>query len=212
MTWRVAKSLIRLRDQINERFPGRGKSADGTIGDAAHRQRQSDHNPNAAGVVTALDVTHDPRRGPDTWVMAEHLRQRRDSRIKYVISNKRIFSATASPWIWRPYTGNPHSHHLHISASAAAQHYDDARDWDLAWPEKPGAFEEPPLVRPVLRLHSRGEAVRDLQQALEITVDGLFGPLTDAAVRAFQLEAQIVVDGIVGPVTWQALDVTGELD
>lgn len=65
--------------------------------------------------------------------------------------------------------------------------------------------------RPQLAKGSKGEAVRELQSALNsrgagLAVDGDFGPKTDAAVRAFQRANSLAVDGIVGPETWGALD------
>jgi GH25 family lysozyme M1 (1,4-beta-N-acetylmuramidase) len=58
-----------------------------------------------------------------------------------------------------------------------------------------------------------GDDVTDLQTRLAGRgvdpgpIDGVFGPLTDAAVRAFQTAVGIGIDGIVGPVTWGALTV-----
>src|SRR4029077_9012543 len=103
-------------DQINALHPGRRRDNDGTIGDTAHQARTSDHNPwvkdGAIGVVTALDITHDPAHAVDTYAMAETVRRNRDRRIKYVISNRRIFSSQLHAWEWHPYTGaNPHDHH-----------------------------------------------------------------------------------------------------
>ena len=46
---------VRLRDQVNARFPKRDKRSDGWIGDAAHSERASMHNP-VDGVVFALDL------------------------------------------------------------------------------------------------------------------------------------------------------------
>jgi peptidoglycan hydrolase-like protein with peptidoglycan-binding domain len=38
-----------------------------------------------------------------------------------------------------------------------------------------------------------------------VQIDGIFGPKTEEAVRGFQDALDITVDGIVGPVTWRAL-------
>src|SRR3954452_14293366 len=132
MDWRVAKSLLTLRAQIDALAPNRNKSSDGTIGDASHSSRESDHNPNDDGVVAALDITNDPAHGVDSGALAELLRTSQDSRIKYVISNRRIFSSTNTPWQWRPYTGaNAHTQHVHISVVGDAAHYDDTRSWQV---------------------------------------------------------------------------------
>jgi hypothetical protein len=56
-----------------------------------------------------------------------------------------------------------------------------------------------------LKYGSRGPAVREVQKALGITVDGWFGSQTVHAVKQFQQTHGLKVDGIVGPVTWKAL-------
>lgn len=62
----------------------------------------------------------------------------------------------------------------------------------------------------LLKIGSSGTAVRTLQQALvnrgySLSVDGVFGPITQSAVMSFQRSQGITVDGIVGPVTWGRL-------
>ena len=62
-----------------------------------------------------------------------------------------------------------------------------------------------------LQLGSQGDDVKHLQRDLNLlkygplTVDGEFGPKTQAAVERFQSNNNLVVDGIVGPQTWQVL-------
>ena len=48
---------------------------------------------------------------------------------------------------------------------------------------------------------SRGEMVRQIQKALHLFPDGIFGPLTEERVRQFQQANGLKVDGIVGPAT-----------
>jgi N-acetylmuramoyl-L-alanine amidase len=65
----------------------------------------------------------------------------------------------------------------------------------------------------LIRLGSRGEAVRDVQHRLLGTglrvdpdeLDGTFGPSTEEAVREFQRRRGLPSDGIVGPDTWNQL-------
>jgi peptidoglycan hydrolase-like protein with peptidoglycan-binding domain len=69
-----------------------------------------------------------------------------------------------------------------------------------------GQLDWPSLVETV-RLGDTGEAVRAAQTLLPgaLTVDGDFGPLTDAAARDFQAMFAPPADGVVGPATWFAL-------
>lgn len=129
-SWRLARSLEVLREQINAAFPGRSKVSDGTLGDRAHAARKSDHNPNRAGVVQALDITHDPRKGLDAGAVANALRLSQDPRIKYLISNGRI--AGGANFNWRPYSGsNPHRQHFHVSVKDQKGHYDNPNNWQI---------------------------------------------------------------------------------
>lgn len=57
----------------------------------------------------------------------------------------------------------------------------------------------------VLRVGDRGRAVEELQRALGIEVDGVFGPTTHSAVMTFQEMAGLHMDGVVGARTWTAL-------
>ena len=48
---------------------------------------------------------------------------------------------------------------------------------------------------------SKGEVVRQIQKALHLYADGIFGILTEEAVKEFQKDNGLTVDGIVGPKT-----------
>ena len=48
---------------------------------------------------------------------------------------------------------------------------------------------------------SRGEVVRQIQKALKLYPDGIYGVLTEERVKAFQKENGLKVDGMVGPAT-----------
>ena len=56
-----------------------------------------------------------------------------------------------------------------------------------------------------IKLGSRGDDVKVLQNALHLIADGIFGKITDEAVRKLQWEHGLVADGIVGEKTWKVI-------
>lgn len=128
---RLAYALAQLRTQINQAHPGRNKASDGWIGDDAHAKTKSEHNPNAAGVVCAIDITHDPANGVDGNKLAADAIAEMDRRgiSGYVIFNRRIRSTLLMRGVWRTYTlANPHTTHVHISYING---YDNRAPWSL---------------------------------------------------------------------------------
>ncbi len=54
---RLSKSVVQLREQADDAYPDRKRHSDGTIGDAKHSTRKSDHNPDPdSGYVRAIDL------------------------------------------------------------------------------------------------------------------------------------------------------------
>lgn len=140
VAWRLAASLDVLRDEINATWPDRSKVSDGTIGDSSHLASVSDHNPNAAGVVRAFDITHDPSGGPDGADLAEQLRRIGKAGHPapwYVVWDRRIASRTYG-WAWRTYTGaDPHTNHVHVSVVQNRAGYDSPRPWGIEGADMP---------------------------------------------------------------------------
>ncbi|PYT00975.1 MAG: hypothetical protein DMF63_04740 [Acidobacteria bacterium] len=213
MSWRLAKCLIQLRDEINKTFPERDKASDGSVGDLHHLPRKSDHNPNANGVVTAIDVDRDLNDGHDGRELVSALVASRDPRIKYIIFERQI-SVTGIVTKWNPYHGpNAHNHHVHISVSADPALYDSAAPWALKFKQNGNAPQAPRTPLPSLyKRGSRGDGVRELQRVLmergyipKGKIDGVFGPKTEIAVRQFQSAHKLNPDGMAGTVTLKAL-------
>lgn len=126
MSWKLAPCLNQLRAEVNLLAPDRNKAADGTIGDAAHSARNSDHNA-VNGVVHALDLTHDPAHGADMNAISEQIKG--DRRVKYIIWDHRIYNPSVGPY-WRSYYGkNPHAHHMHVSCKYGAGFENDVSRW-----------------------------------------------------------------------------------
>ena len=200
---RLAKSLETLRDQVDAFAPNRNTSNDGWIGEEAHAARVSDHNPDAAGVVHALDITKDTAHGVDVQKIADSIIAADDKRVKYLIHAGRIANPDIQNWKWRARNKGPddHAEHLHISVKSEPALADDVSPWPVQASEPSGEI----ITKPKLKRGDHGDWVRKLQRLLGIEQDGDFGEATEIAVRAFQENHGLVPDGIVGRYTWRAL-------
>lgn len=205
MAWTLARSLKIFQAQLDQKFPKRAKP-DGTIGDAAHSARASDHNPDEDRDVCAIDITHDPDDGLSCHVLAEALRKSKDPRIKYIIWNRKIANPDISDFAWRPYNGaNPHTLHMHLSVKQ------DGKNSEKLWTaidntpvgEAPAGIPAGKL--PPLKYGLRGDAVGILQLLLGVSVSGTFDKKTEQAVKDYQKAKGLVPDGIVGPYTWASM-------
>lgn len=119
MAWRAARSLTVLHAQLKSASraapPATGQAEWGLIGDTAH-DNTSDHAPHdfsgwGSNIVTAADFPNRPDLGLDAHAVLDAIRQSRDARAKYGISNGEIFSGhtvtehgrSYPAWVWRPY-------------------------------------------------------------------------------------------------------------
>lgn len=214
--WRAARSLDVLKDEIDAIAPGRSTRSDGTIGDRAHAQTASDHNPNASGVVTARDFTHDPARGADMHRISRRIVEVAPRALKYVIWNRRIWSRSRASEGWRRYTGsNPHIRHMHVSVGRGPDGrstgpYDHTGPWGLragsGTPPKPSVpggtsvIEEIVMALPTIRDNKAPKADKQRAQSLlaangfppansfnaKGVPDGSWGPGSQSALKRFQ--------------------------
>ncbi|GID29697.1 hypothetical protein [Paractinoplanes brasiliensis] len=146
-SWILVPCLVKLRSEFNTIAPNRDRSSDGSVGDTAHQSSQSDHNPDETGNVPirdadkknevhAIDVDADLRTpGLTMEKVVQFLIARSKSgaekRLRYIIYNRRIWSAS-NGWRQQSYTGaNPHDKHAHFSSSYETNREASVASWHL---------------------------------------------------------------------------------
>ncbi len=138
----IAPAATALLEQADARAPDRDRQHDGRLGNEAHQQRPSWHNPNRRrqtvkpefdprdGICLGVDLTHDPHAGVDAHALVRAAVARRDPRIYEAISGGQIWTLLRADEGWRPYGGeNPHDEHAHLSLTYAHAH--DTSPWWL---------------------------------------------------------------------------------
>lgn len=222
-SWHLAPALVQLRREIDARFPGRSKVSDGSIGDAAHSARTSDHNPDAAGTVCAIDVTGAGGVGDAIW---NFILTKRPARVKYAIYRGRMVRSYDKPGVpaWTPtaYTGsNQHTSHIHVSVTQSGK--TSAAAWGFT-----GAVAQAvvPVVQKVvtrvanvttvrpIRPGEKSQRVKSLQMHMnrnfplysKLRLDGDYGPASQKVIRTAQRRLGLKQDAIVGRATARALN------
>lgn len=220
----LAPSLARARTELNIAYPHRDHSSDGWIGDTAHSERASDHNPNRRGVVDAIDIDVDGI--PYALIVAILITH---PAVNYVIWDRRIWSRSRGFRV-ATYTGSdPHTGHIHCSILQTVTAENNTTPWRIAaagvivvpvvqpapQPESSPAelawVERLARALPAVKSGSAGRTVRRAQALINVAAgpvlaeDAGFGPNTDTAVRAFQRVYGLTADGVVGDHTWAAL-------
>lgn len=147
-SWTLSKPLVQLRAEFDLLGPDRDKASDGSIGDSAHADRTSNHNPDDGPAETpqtdsdtkqevrALDVD---KSGPwpagqsmttyCEWIVGEHKAGRENRLVEVIYDRRRAYASDG--WIWRDYTGsNTHEQHAHFGSKASQD--EDGSSWGLA--------------------------------------------------------------------------------
>lgn len=198
--WHLAASLAELVREADERWPNRPKTSDGSIGDAAHAARASEHNPDAGGVVRGLDLT----RASAAMATAVIAAVKADARAWYVIHRGKIYSRTHD-WEARDYDGpNPHTDHLHVSVRSGLVGA-VAGPWGLLVKADAPAEPKPVKAPPTLRRGATPAALRETLQRFLGVREAVYGDRTVAAVKRYQRQHDLVQDGVVGPKTWAVI-------
>src|SRR3954467_267231 len=145
--WVLIACLKALFAEFDRIAPARDHASDGSIGDTAHQNEVSDHNADEVGSVPIHDADHinevhaidvDSSLNESDLTMEKvvqfllaRCRSGAERRLRYIIYNRRIWSAS-SDWVQKTYTGpSPHTEHAHFSGSYETKLEASTASWHL---------------------------------------------------------------------------------
>lgn len=145
--WVLIPCLKALFAEFDRIAPSRDTASDGSIGDAAHQNEVSDHNPDETGRVPihdadhinevhAIDVTNKLNESDLTMekvvqFILGRCRSGAEKRLRYIIYYDRIWDYRSN-WIQKTYTGpSKHREHAHFSASYESALEASTASWHL---------------------------------------------------------------------------------
>lgn len=203
--WIVVPCLLKLREEFNEIAPNRPKGADGTIGDEAHADRVSDHNPDETGAVPirdvdktnevhALDITTFDGLDEIVMYILALCREGKEKRLRYIIWRGYIYHVNDG-WKRATYDGSDkHFGHAHFSASYETVREADTSSWFMeafemdakeVWEYNTGTAKEP--YRAVGRLVTVFERTGEIREDVNALIDTVAKLAADVKVIKDQL-------------------------
>lgn len=147
VNWVLIPCLKALFAELDRIAPSRDHASDGSVGDTVHQNEVSDHNPDETGSVPihdadhvnevhAIDVDNNLRESDLTMekvvqFLLGRCRSGAEKRLRYIIYNRRIWSAS-SGWVQKAYHGaSAHTEHAHFSASYDTKLEASTASWHL---------------------------------------------------------------------------------
>jgi peptidoglycan hydrolase-like protein with peptidoglycan-binding domain len=170
---------------------------------AAEEQAQEKHAEEAEAsavkqLQSALHVSADGNFGPETEAAVRRLQARHGLSVDGIVgpATWSLISVHGQETLTPPASALPKpATHRHVVAIAATS--------DVGLTAGSGGTDEATETAPA----TGTTAIEWLQKALKLSVDGEFGPETEAAVRRLQARHGLAVDGVVGPSTWSLIGV-----
>src|SRR6185312_4615220 len=158
---------------------------EGSTTDAVNRESGSVEGGSVQRLQSALKLPTDGDFGPETEAAVRPLQARHGLSVDGVVGPETwsVLGIHGEETLTPPASAMP-AHHSHHHATATVADTEGSE--------------------------GGGSAVERLQKALKISVDGEFGPATEAAVKRLQERHGLSPDGVVGPATWSVLGIHSE--
>jgi hypothetical protein len=207
VAWYLNPFLTSWRGQVNAFFGRRTKASDGTIGDEAHQQTDSQHNKDTDGSVDAWDADVNLLGSPvPTGTAAEisamwdliHEFERQPQAQLWIFRGQ-IANRDVGNWRVRTYSGpNKHDHHCHFQSRQAREDQPYTGDLDKVLPATNRGDDvslTADQTRQIVREELNGFGAREPLSAIAVRTDFLtnrWSPAVNDVLRRLGVDVSAI--------------------